>query len=67
MTTTVLKRYPLLSFYLLAFAITWCIWLPAAAGTAGLLPFRVPIAIDGAAYFLGPPLAASLALYAAEG
>jgi uncharacterized protein len=62
-----LKRYPLLSFYSLAFAITWSIWLPAAAGTAGLLPFRMPIAIDGAAYFWGPPLAAGLVLYAAEG
>src|SRR5262245_12890961 len=62
-----LKRYPLLSFYLLTFAITWSIWLPAAAGTYGLLAFRVPIAVDGAAYFLGPPLAAGLALYAAEG
>jgi uncharacterized protein len=62
-----LKRYPLLSFYLLAFAFTWSIWLPAAAGTYGLLPFRVPIAIDGAAYFLGPPLAAGLVLYGAEG
>jgi membrane protease YdiL (CAAX protease family) len=62
-----LKRYPLLSFYLLSFAITWIIWLPAAAGTAGLLPFHVPLAVDGAAYFLGPPLAAGVALYAAEG
>src|SRR5262245_18054363 len=62
-----LKRYPLFSFYLLTFAITWSVWLPAAAGTYSLLPFRVPIAIDGAAYFLGPPLAAGLVLYAAEG
>src|SRR5262245_21690820 len=62
-----LKRHPLLCFYLLSFAITWSVWLPAAAGTAGLLPFRVPIAIDGAAYFLGPPLAAGIVLYAAEG
>jgi membrane protease YdiL (CAAX protease family) len=62
-----LKRYPLLSFYLLSFGITWAVWLPAAAGTAGLLPFRVPIVVDGAAYFLGPPLAAGIVLYAAEG
>jgi membrane protease YdiL (CAAX protease family) len=62
-----LKRYPLLSFYLITFAITWSVWLPAAAGTSGLLPFRVPIVIDGAAFFLGPPLAAGLVLYAAEG
>jgi membrane protease YdiL (CAAX protease family) len=62
-----LKRYPVFSFYLLAFAITWSVWLPAAAATYGLLPFRVPIALDGAAYFLGPPLAAGVVLYAAEG
>jgi uncharacterized protein len=62
-----LKRYPLISFYLLSFAITWSVWLPAAAGTYGLLPFHVPIAIDGAAYFLGPPLAAGIVIYTAEG
>jgi membrane protease YdiL (CAAX protease family) len=62
-----LKRYPLLSFYVLCFALTWSVWLPAAAGTYGLLPFRVPIAIDGAAYFLGPPLAAGIVLYADQG
>src|SRR5262245_23355136 len=62
-----LKRRPLLSFYLLSFTITWSVWLPAAAGSAGLLPFRVPIAIDGAAYFLGPPLAAGIVLYATGG
>ena len=62
-----LQRYPLLSFYLLSFSITWSVWLPAAAGTSGLLPFHVPIVVDGAAYFVGPPLAAGLLLYAAEG
>jgi len=32
--------------------------VPAAAATAGWLPFMIPRAIDGAAYFWGSPLAA---------
>jgi membrane protease YdiL (CAAX protease family) len=62
-----LKRHPLLCFYILAFAITWSVWLPAVAATRGLLPFPVPLAIDGLAYFWGPPLAAGIVLYANEG
>jgi membrane protease YdiL (CAAX protease family) len=62
-----LKRHPLLYFYILAFAITWSIWLPAVAATRDLLPFPVPLAIDGLAYFWGPPLAACIVLYANEG
>jgi uncharacterized protein len=62
-----LQRYPLTCFYLLAFAITWSIWLPAAMATAGLLPFHIPIVLDGAAYFVGPPLAAGIVLYANGG
>jgi uncharacterized protein len=63
----IMRRRPLLCFYLLAFAITWSIWVPAAMGTAGLLPFHIPIVLDGAAYFVGPPLAAGIVLYATGG
>jgi uncharacterized protein len=62
-----LKRYPLLCFYLLAFAITWSVWLPAAAATQGWLPLQVPNALDGFAYFWGPPLAAAIVTGANSG
>jgi membrane protease YdiL (CAAX protease family) len=63
----IIQRRPLLCFYLLAFAITWGVWLPAAAATAGWLPFMIPRALDGAAYFCGPSLAAIIVVAATDG
>jgi membrane protease YdiL (CAAX protease family) len=62
-----LNRRPLLCFYLLAFAITWSVWLPEVAVTQGWLRFRIPAALDGLAYFWGPPLAAVVVTASAEG
>ena len=63
----IIQRRPLLWFTLLAFAITWGVWLPAAAATAGWLPFMIPRTLDGAAYFWGPPLAAIIVVAATGG
>lgn len=55
--TSVVRRYPLLAFYLLACAITWSVWVPQAAYWGGLLPFKVP-AIFLAIGAFGPTLSA---------
>lgn len=53
-----LKRFPLLSFYALAFLISWIGWIPQALYSRGLFPFDHPLFsfLGGA----GPTLAAVL-------
>ena len=48
-----IRRYPLVTFSLLAFAITWVVWVPRAAG--------VPVGVVGDAWTLAPAMAALLA------
>jgi membrane protease YdiL (CAAX protease family) len=57
---TWVRRQPILTFYLLAFAITWASWLPQAAHTHGLFPFDSPLfyLLGG----VGPLLAAFIVL-----
>jgi membrane protease YdiL (CAAX protease family) len=52
------KRYPLLSFYTLAFLISWIGWVPQALYSRGIFPFDHPLFsfLGGA----GPTLAAVL-------
>jgi len=67
-STNLLKRYPVASFYVLAFAISWLGWAPQVAASHGVSLFRSP-------YFLpllilpgiGPALAAVIVARALEG
>jgi membrane protease YdiL (CAAX protease family) len=49
----VIKRHPLVTFFLLAFGITWIVWVPRAAG--------VPVGVVGDAWTWTPAIAALLA------
>jgi uncharacterized protein len=62
---TLVKRRPVMAFYLLAFTLTWLGWIPQAAHSHGLFPFDSPIF-----YFLGgigPILSAYLVLRVLQG
>ena len=48
-----MRRYPLVTFFLLAFAITWVVWVPRAAGTQ--------LGVAGQAWTWAPAIAALLA------
>ncbi len=63
-----MKRRPILSFYILAFAISWLGWFPAVAGSRGIAPF------DNSAFQLlltlsavGPALAAIIVTAVSDG
>ena len=38
-----IKRHPLLIFFVLAYGLTWLFEIPDALGSWGLLPFRIPL------------------------
>lgn len=48
-----IRRHPLVTFFLLAFAITWIVWVPRAAD--------VPVGVVGQAWTWAPAIAAILA------
>ena len=51
-----LRRYPVASFYILAFAISWLGWVPQALFSRGMFPLDTPLfALLGGG---GPTLAA---------
>ncbi len=52
-----LKRYRLVAFFVLAYAISWAIELPLAASKQGLISFPMPFALHYLAAF-GPLLSA---------
>src|SRR5215210_8359537 len=49
----VIRRHPLVTFFLLAFGITWIVWVPRAAG--------VPVGVVGQVWTWAPAIAALLA------
>ena len=51
--TQLIRRHPLTTFFLLAFGITWIVWVPRAAG--------VPVGVVGQAWTWVPAIAALLA------
>jgi uncharacterized protein len=55
-----IRRYPLTTFFLLAFCITWIVWVPRAAATQGLLTSNLP-SVVGQAWTWVPAIAALLA------
>jgi len=48
-----IRRYPLVTFFLLAFGLTWLVWVPRAAGA--------PLDTVGMAWTWAPAIAALLA------
>ncbi len=59
------KRYSLLSFFLLAFGISWAFWVPAALASRGLIPFPISATFPLTAF--GPSLAAIVLVVITEG
>jgi uncharacterized protein len=55
-----IQRRPVATFFVLAFAITWVVWVPRAAASQGLLASDLPIVI-GEVWSWGPAIAALLA------
>ncbi len=52
------KRYSLPAFFLLAFGISWVVWVPAAAASWGLFSSPLSLASIGLIGAFGPSLAA---------
>jgi membrane protease YdiL (CAAX protease family) len=63
---SIVKRYPLVFFFALAFLFTWAYWLPQAAADRGLLDIQVPGFVALIAGY-GPALAAILIAGLAQG
>lgn len=40
---SLIRRYPLISFFILAFGLTWIFMIVDALGSQGILPFRLPL------------------------
>ena len=55
-----IQRHPVATFFVLAFAITWVVWVPRAAASQGLLASDLPIVV-GQVWSWGPAIAALLA------
>jgi membrane protease YdiL (CAAX protease family) len=53
-----LKRYPLVAYFVLAYAISWAFWMPLAASSHDLIPVRLPAVVFYNLAALGPVLAA---------
>jgi membrane protease YdiL (CAAX protease family) len=75
--TSLIARHPLVSYFALAYAIAWLIWLPlvlSKGGGIGLLPFTTDSTVDGAITLsfiivgaLGPACAAIIMTAITEG
>jgi len=61
------RRYSLPAFFLLAFGISWIIWVPAAAASWGLFAFPLSLASIGLLGAFGPSLAAVILTATGEG
>lgn len=57
---------PLLSFFLLALALSWAAWIPYAAAKAGLLPVTIPAEVVWLGEY-GPAFAALILTWRGEG
>lgn len=60
-TSMFLKRYPLLSYFVLAYALTWAIEVPMLLNVRGVISLHLPAWLEALAAF-GPALAAVLVL-----
>lgn len=43
--TSGFKKYPLIFYFILAYAVTWCFQIPLALSARGLIEAHVPMAI----------------------
>ncbi|MGH3149054.1 MAG: CPBP family glutamic-type intramembrane protease [Rubrobacter sp.] len=55
-----IKRYPIATFFSLAFVLTWAVWVPRAAVSQGLLASDLPVVL-GQVWTWAPAVAAVLA------
>src|SRR5436190_21895239 len=51
------KRFHLVAFFLLAFALSWSVWIPAALTSRGLLPLQISPMLTSLLGTFGPSLA----------
>jgi membrane protease YdiL (CAAX protease family) len=56
------KRLHLVAFFLLAFALSWSVWIPAALASRGLFPLQVSPMLTSVLGTFGPSLAALILL-----
>ena len=63
---SLLKRYPLTSYYCLAYLFTWAIEVPMLLAVRGYIDIHLPVALEALAAF-GPFAAAMLVSYQAYG
>ncbi|MBT8421799.1 MAG: CPBP family intramembrane metalloprotease [Gammaproteobacteria bacterium] len=61
-----IRRFPLLSYFVLAYAFTWAIEIPVALGARGSIDFHLPMWIEALAAF-GPFAAAIIVLRVTDG
>lgn len=64
--STLLRRYPVTGFYLLAYALTWSLAVPSMLSQRGLMTLELPLALEPVAAF-GPFVAALLVARALQG
>lgn len=66
MTSQLLRRHPLLSFYAIAYAFTWALGVPLLLSKRGLIGIQVPHLLEPVAAF-GPFVAAVVVMRAVHG
>lgn len=66
MFLSLIKRFPLLSYFLLAYVFTWAIEVPMALGIRGAIDFHLPLWVEALAAF-GPFAAAVIVLRVTRG
>jgi membrane protease YdiL (CAAX protease family) len=64
---SLLRRYPVVAYFLLAYAISWVFWLPLAASSHGWLPVHLPATVFYSLAGLGPVCAALVVSHAEGG
>jgi uncharacterized protein len=61
------KRIHLVAFFLLAFALSWSVWIPAALASRGLFPLQLSPLLTSVLGTFGPSLAALIVLSVTSG
>ena len=61
------RRYSLPAFFVLAFGISWIVWVPTAVASWGLLPLQLPLPLTGLLGAFGPSLTAIILTSASDG